>query len=166
MNRKIDYVLTGIDQDGNVIMEHSMSVDEVVLILAAALGKEQPEDAQEDEEENQPVQVKQRKCSICGKAGHSKKTCPKVEAAGGAPSSSQIKGAFSVRGRRGTAFSEDQRDEIIRMRQRLNEIFSKQTGQSLEKIANDTRRNLWLSAQEAIEYGLAGKVIETTDELV
>lgn len=56
--------------------------------------------------------------------------------------------------------------EIIRMRQRLNEIFSKQTGQSLEKIANDTRRNLWLSAQEAIEYGLAGKVIETTDELV
>lgn len=56
--------------------------------------------------------------------------------------------------------------EIIRMRQRLNEIFSKQTGQSMEKIANDTRRNLWLSAPEAIEYGLVGKVIETTEELV
>jgi ATP-dependent Clp protease protease subunit len=56
--------------------------------------------------------------------------------------------------------------EIIRMRQRLNEIFSRQTGQSLEKIANDTRRNLWLSAAEAIDYGLVGKLIETTDELV
>jgi ATP-dependent Clp protease protease subunit len=56
--------------------------------------------------------------------------------------------------------------EIIRMRQRLNEIFSKQTGQSMEKIANDTRRNLWLSAPEAIEYGLVGKMIETTEELI
>jgi ATP-dependent Clp protease protease subunit len=56
--------------------------------------------------------------------------------------------------------------EILRMRQRLNEIFSRQTGQSLEKIANDTRRNLWLSAAEAIDYGLVGKLIETTDELV
>ena len=52
------------------------------------------------------------------------------------------------------------------MRQRLNEIFSRQTGQPIEKIANDTRRNLWLSAEEAIEYGLVGKMIEETAELV
>jgi ATP-dependent Clp protease protease subunit len=55
--------------------------------------------------------------------------------------------------------------EIIRMRARLNEIFARQTGQPLEKIENDTRRNLWLSASEAIEYGLVGQVIEKADEL-
>lgn len=56
--------------------------------------------------------------------------------------------------------------EILRMRQRLNEIFARQTGQPIEKIENDTRRNLWLSAAEGIEYGLVGKVIETVKELV
>ena len=55
--------------------------------------------------------------------------------------------------------------EIIRMRQRLNEIFARQTGQPVEKIANDTRRNLWLSAAEAVDYGLVGKVIDTAAEL-
>lgn len=56
--------------------------------------------------------------------------------------------------------------EIIRMRQRLNEIFARQTGQPIEKIANDTRRNLWLSAVEAIDYGIVGQVIEKATELV
>jgi ATP-dependent Clp protease protease subunit len=55
--------------------------------------------------------------------------------------------------------------EIIRMRQRLNEIFARQTGQPIEKIENDTRRNLWLSAAEAVDYGLVGKVIEKAGEL-
>lgn len=55
--------------------------------------------------------------------------------------------------------------EILRMRARLNEIFARQTGQPIEKIENDTRRNLWLSAQEAIEYGLVGQLIEKAGEL-
>jgi ATP-dependent Clp protease protease subunit len=55
--------------------------------------------------------------------------------------------------------------EILRMRARLNEIFARQTGQPIEKIENDTRRNLWLSAQEAIEYGLVGKLIEKAGDL-
>jgi ATP-dependent Clp protease, protease subunit len=55
--------------------------------------------------------------------------------------------------------------EIIRMRQRLNQIFAEQTGQPIERIEQDTRRNFWLSAEEAIEYGLAGKVIRTIDEI-
>ncbi|MBW3627714.1 MAG: ATP-dependent Clp protease proteolytic subunit [Gemmatimonadetes bacterium] len=55
--------------------------------------------------------------------------------------------------------------EIIRMRQRLNQIFSEQTGQRMERIEQDTRRNFWLSADEAIEYGLAGRVVRTIDEI-
>ena len=55
--------------------------------------------------------------------------------------------------------------EILRMRQRLNEIFAEQTGQPIERIEQDTRRNFWLSAEEAIEYGLAGRIIRHSDDI-
>src|SRR5471030_1542317 len=49
--------------------------------------------------------------------------------------------------------------EILKMRERLNKIFSVQTGQPVEKIERDTDRNFWMSAEEARQYGLVGKVI-------
>lgn len=49
--------------------------------------------------------------------------------------------------------------EIIKMRERLNRLFARETGQSYEKIAKDTDRNYWMSAQEAIDYGLVSRVI-------
>jgi ATP-dependent Clp protease protease subunit len=55
--------------------------------------------------------------------------------------------------------------EILRMRERINQIFSRETGQSLERIEKDTHRNFWLDARQAIEYGLVGQVIRTVDEL-
>lgn len=55
--------------------------------------------------------------------------------------------------------------EIIKMRRRLNEIFARQTGQPIEKVEEDTDRNFWMSAEQAREYGLVGKVINTIDEL-
>lgn len=55
--------------------------------------------------------------------------------------------------------------EIIRMRQRLNETFARETGQTLEKITRDTERNYWMSAEEAVTYGLASKVINLATEL-
>ena len=55
--------------------------------------------------------------------------------------------------------------EILKMRQRLNHIFAKQTGQAIEKIEKDTDRNFWMSAKEAQDYGLVGKMIESMDEL-
>jgi ATP-dependent Clp protease protease subunit len=55
--------------------------------------------------------------------------------------------------------------EIIRMRQRLNETFAKETGQTLEKITRDTERNYWMSADEAVTYGLVNKVINLATEL-
>ncbi|HEY0016360.1 MAG TPA: ATP-dependent Clp protease proteolytic subunit [Longimicrobium sp.] len=55
--------------------------------------------------------------------------------------------------------------EIIRMRGRINRIFARETGQSLERIEHDTHRNFWLDLQTAKEYGLVGKIIESIDDL-
>src|SRR5437879_5663528 len=44
--------------------------------------------------------------------------------------------------------------EILKMRDRLNREFAQQTGQPLERIEEDTRRNFWLTAEEARRYGL------------
>lgn len=55
--------------------------------------------------------------------------------------------------------------EIIRMRGRINRIFVRETGQTLERIEKDTHRNFWLSAEEAVEYGLVNRIIQSVDEL-
>ncbi|ESR22857.1 ATP-dependent Clp protease proteolytic subunit [Lutibaculum baratangense AMV1] len=60
---------------------------------------------------------------------------------------------------------EIQAREIIRMRDRLNRIFAEATGQTLERIVADTDRDYWMSAQEGVEYGLVGKVIDNVSEL-
>ncbi|TSD88096.1 ATP-dependent Clp protease proteolytic subunit [Mycobacterium sp. KBS0706] len=51
--------------------------------------------------------------------------------------------------------------EIIKMRRRLNEIIAKETGQPIEKVERDTDRNYWMSAEEAKDYGLVGKIIDS-----
>jgi ATP-dependent Clp protease protease subunit len=55
--------------------------------------------------------------------------------------------------------------EILRMRDRLNRIFSRATGQPLERIEEDTHRNFWLDAEAAVRYGLVGRVIEHAQDL-
>ncbi|QCE33790.1 ATP-dependent Clp protease proteolytic subunit [Acetobacteraceae bacterium] len=55
--------------------------------------------------------------------------------------------------------------EIIKMRERLNRIFAKATGQDYEKIAKDTNRNYWMSGKEAIAYGLVKKIICSPKEI-
>jgi ATP-dependent Clp protease protease subunit len=55
--------------------------------------------------------------------------------------------------------------EILRMRDRLNRIFSRETGQPLERIEEDTHRNFWLSAEAALRYGLVGRIIERATDL-
>ena len=55
--------------------------------------------------------------------------------------------------------------EIIKMRARLNRIISEKTGQPLKKVEKDTERNYWMSATEAKEYGIVGKIIASADEL-
>lgn len=55
--------------------------------------------------------------------------------------------------------------EILRMRERINRIFADRTGQPLERIGRDTRRNFWLDAEEAKAYGLVGRIVRHVDEL-
>lgn len=55
--------------------------------------------------------------------------------------------------------------EILKIRNKLNHLISVETGQPIEKVAKDSERNYWLSADEAKEYGLIAKVITSADEL-
>jgi ATP-dependent Clp protease protease subunit len=50
--------------------------------------------------------------------------------------------------------------EILLMRERLNEILAKHTGQPVKKVAKDTDRDFFMSSQESLEYGIVDKVIE------
>lgn len=58
-----------------------------------------------------------------------------------------------------------QAEQIIKMKDRLNHIFARETGQPLEKIAKDTDRDFWMDPQQAIDYGLLHKVIRSEAEL-
>jgi len=55
-----------------------------------------------------------------------------------------------------------QANEIIRLRERLNEIFMEATGQPKEVIERDTDRDFYLDAAKAVEYGLIDSVLTVT----
>jgi ATP-dependent Clp protease protease subunit len=55
--------------------------------------------------------------------------------------------------------------EMLRIRSRLYEILAQHTGQTVEKIEKDCDRNLWLAAEEAINYGLADKILQKAPEI-
>ena len=56
-------------------------------------------------------------------------------------------------------------EEIIKVRKRINNIISAATGQPIERVENDTDRNYWLNASEAVEYGIVNKIISSYNEL-
>lgn len=53
--------------------------------------------------------------------------------------------------------------EIIKMRKRINEEIARETGQPYERVAVDTDRNFWMSAEEAKEYGIVSHIIDNTE---
>jgi ATP-dependent Clp protease protease subunit len=55
--------------------------------------------------------------------------------------------------------------EIIRMRERINRIIARETGQPFEKVEHDTDRNYWMSAEEAVAYGMVSRIITGLKEL-
>ncbi|HOR47267.1 MAG TPA: ATP-dependent Clp endopeptidase proteolytic subunit ClpP [Caldisericia bacterium] len=56
---------------------------------------------------------------------------------------------------------EIQAKEMLRMKKAVNEILARHTGQPLDKIQADTERDFFMESQEAVEYGLVDKVIES-----
>ena len=55
--------------------------------------------------------------------------------------------------------------EIVKMRDRINHIIAHETGQTFDRVVNDTDRNYWMSADEAIAYGLCHRVIKSIKDL-
>ena len=55
--------------------------------------------------------------------------------------------------------------EIVKTRERINGVIAAQTGQSLDKVAEDTQRDYWMSAEESVDYGLVGKIISNIEDL-
>jgi len=53
--------------------------------------------------------------------------------------------------------------EILKIRDTLNHILAKHTGQSIERVINDTERDFFMSSEEAKEYGIVDKIITTRE---
>ncbi|MDD2867535.1 ATP-dependent Clp protease proteolytic subunit [Neomegalonema sp.] len=58
-----------------------------------------------------------------------------------------------------------QAQQMLYMQERLEKVFAEATGQTVERIRKDTQRDFWLTTQEALDYGLVGSVIRSSDEL-
>lgn len=55
--------------------------------------------------------------------------------------------------------------EILKIRTKLNEMIAYETGQTVERVAKDSDRNFWMSADEAKDYGLVSRVVHHADEI-
>ena len=58
-----------------------------------------------------------------------------------------------------------QAEQIVKMRARINQLIADETGQALDRVAKDTDRDYWMTVEEAIEYGIVGKVIKSIGEI-
>jgi ATP-dependent Clp protease protease subunit len=58
-----------------------------------------------------------------------------------------------------------QAKEILRTRDRVARVIARETGQSLDKVRVDMERDYWMNAEEAIEYGIVSRIIETHRDL-
>jgi ATP-dependent Clp protease protease subunit len=56
-------------------------------------------------------------------------------------------------------------DEIVKMRERVNRMIAKETGQTFEKVLKDTQRNFWMSAEQAKDYGIVSRIVANIEEV-
>jgi ATP-dependent Clp protease protease subunit len=56
-------------------------------------------------------------------------------------------------------------EEIIKMRERINRLIARETGQPYDKIVNDTERNFWMGPEEAKAYGIVNKIVNRASEV-
>jgi len=55
--------------------------------------------------------------------------------------------------------------QIIKTRERLNQLIARETKQPLDKVAADSDRDFWMTAEEAISYGLISRIVQNASEL-
>ena len=58
-----------------------------------------------------------------------------------------------------------QAEQIVKMRARINRLIANETGQPLDRVAQDTDRDYWMTVEEAVEYGIVGKVISSVSDI-
>lgn len=59
-----------------------------------------------------------------------------------------------------------QAEQIVKMKARINQLIASETGQPVERVAKDTDRDYWMSVDEAIEYGIVGRCINSARDLL
>ena len=58
-----------------------------------------------------------------------------------------------------------QAEQIVAMRARINKLIADETGQPIERVAVDTDRDYWMTAEEAIKYGIVSKIVKSISEM-
>jgi ATP-dependent Clp protease protease subunit len=58
-----------------------------------------------------------------------------------------------------------QAEQIVAMRARINKLIADETGQPIERVAEDTDKDYWMTVEEAIEYGIVSKVVKSMSEM-
>ena len=56
-------------------------------------------------------------------------------------------------------------EEVLKIKKKINQMYADETGQSFEKVQEDTDRDYWMSPDEALEYGLISKIVHNHDEI-
>jgi ATP-dependent Clp protease protease subunit len=56
-------------------------------------------------------------------------------------------------------------EEILKLRARINQLISTETGQDVERVATDSDRNFWMDASQAVDYGLVSRIITNAAEV-
>ena len=56
-------------------------------------------------------------------------------------------------------------EQIVKMKARISQLIADETGQPLKRVAEDTDRDYWMSVEEAIDYGIVGKVVKSSKEI-
>ncbi|NIA14711.1 MAG: ATP-dependent Clp protease proteolytic subunit [Nitrospiraceae bacterium] len=55
--------------------------------------------------------------------------------------------------------------EILKIREKLNRLIAEESGQDFEKVAADSDRDFWITAEEALEYGLIARIVSSTQDI-
>ena len=58
-----------------------------------------------------------------------------------------------------------QAEQMVKTRSRINQLIAEETGQPVDKVAQDTDRDYWMTVDEALSYGIVGKVVNSIEQL-